>query len=55
MRKDLALALAEAERCGARLPAASLVDGFYAELQRRGAGRLDSSSLVTLLRAEAHR
>jgi hypothetical protein len=31
------------------------VDGFYAELQRRGAGRLDSSSPVTLLRAEAHR
>jgi 3-hydroxyisobutyrate dehydrogenase-like beta-hydroxyacid dehydrogenase len=52
MRKDLALALAEAERCGARLPVASLVDGFYAEVQCRGGGRLDSSSLLTLLRAE---
>jgi 3-hydroxyisobutyrate dehydrogenase-like beta-hydroxyacid dehydrogenase len=50
MRKDLALALAEAERCGARLPVAALVDGLYAEVQRRGGGRLDSSSLLTLLR-----
>jgi 3-hydroxyisobutyrate dehydrogenase len=50
MRKDLALALAEAERCGARLPVAALVDGFYAEVQQRGGGRLDSSSLLTLLR-----
>jgi len=55
MRKDLALALAEAQRCGAELPVAAVVDGFYAELQRRGAGRLDSSSLVTLLRAEGRR
>jgi len=52
MRKDLALALAEAERSGARLPVAALVDAFYAEVQRRGGGRLDSSSLLTLLRRE---
>jgi 3-hydroxyisobutyrate dehydrogenase-like beta-hydroxyacid dehydrogenase len=50
MRKDLALALAEAARCGAELPVARLVDGFYAELQRSGGGRLDTSSLVTRLR-----
>ena len=50
MRKDLALALAEAATCGARLPVAELVDGLYAEVQRRGGGRLDSSSLLTLLR-----
>jgi 3-hydroxyisobutyrate dehydrogenase-like beta-hydroxyacid dehydrogenase len=50
MRKDLALALAEAARVGARLPVAELVDGLYADLQRRGAGRLDTSSLLTLLR-----
>jgi 3-hydroxyisobutyrate dehydrogenase-like beta-hydroxyacid dehydrogenase len=50
MRKDLGLALAEAARCGAELPVARLVDGFYAELQRAGAGRLDTSSLVTRLR-----
>jgi 3-hydroxyisobutyrate dehydrogenase-like beta-hydroxyacid dehydrogenase len=52
MRKDLALALAEAERCGAALPVAKLVDGYYAEVQRRGGGRLDSSSLMTLLNAD---
>jgi 3-hydroxyisobutyrate dehydrogenase-like beta-hydroxyacid dehydrogenase len=53
MRKDLALALAEAARCGAELPVAQLVDGFYAELQRAGAGRLDTSSLVTRLRGKS--
>ena len=52
MRKDLGLALAEAARCGAELPVARLVDGFYAELQRAGAGRLDTSSLLTRLRRE---
>jgi 3-hydroxyisobutyrate dehydrogenase-like beta-hydroxyacid dehydrogenase len=55
MRKDLALALTEAERSGARLPVAALVDAFYAEVQRRGGGRLDSSSLLTLLRAAQDR
>jgi|SRR5262245_11939746 len=50
MRKDLALALAEASRCGAELPVAALVDAFYAELQGRGGGRLDSSSLIVRLR-----
>jgi 3-hydroxyisobutyrate dehydrogenase len=52
MRKDLALALAEAAACGAELPVAKLVDGFYAELQRAGGGRLDTSSLVTRLRGK---
>jgi 3-hydroxyisobutyrate dehydrogenase-like beta-hydroxyacid dehydrogenase len=52
MRKDLALALDEAAASGAPLPVAALVDGFYAELQRAGAGRLDTSSLVTRLRRE---
>jgi 3-hydroxyisobutyrate dehydrogenase-like beta-hydroxyacid dehydrogenase len=50
MRKDLAIALAEARRNGARLPVAALVDQLYAEVQARGGGRLDTSSLVTLLR-----
>jgi 3-hydroxyisobutyrate dehydrogenase-like beta-hydroxyacid dehydrogenase len=49
MRKDLGLALAEARRIGARLPATALVDQLYAELQARGAGRLDTSSLISLL------
>jgi 3-hydroxyisobutyrate dehydrogenase len=50
MRKDLALALAEARRNGARLPVAALVDQLYAALQSRGAGRQDTSSLIRLLR-----
>jgi len=49
MRKDLAMALDEARRNGARLPLAGLVDQLYAEVQRRGGGRLDTSSLMTLL------
>jgi 3-hydroxyisobutyrate dehydrogenase len=49
MRKDLAIALDEARRNGARLPLAALVDQLYAEVQRRGGGRLDTSSLITLL------
>ncbi len=52
MRKDLALALAEATACNAQLPVVELVDRFYAELQQAGGGRLDSSSLVTRLRGE---
>ncbi len=49
MRKDLGIALAEAERIGASLPLTQIVDRFYAKLQERGAGRLDTSSLIRLL------
>ena len=49
MRKDLEIALAEAKRCGAELPVTALVDGFYAELQAGGGGRLDTSSLLARL------
>lgn len=49
MRKDLAIALAEAERNGARLPATALIDQFYAQVQARGGGRWDTSSLIHLL------
>ncbi len=49
MRKDLRIALAEAARNGARLPVAELVDRFYAEVQERGRGRWDTSSLITRL------
>ena len=49
MRKDLGLVLDEARRNGARLPATALVDQFYAELQQRGGGRWDTSSLIRLL------
>lgn len=46
MRKDLGIALAEAQRNGAELPVARLVDGFYAEIQAMGGGRWDTSSLL---------
>ena len=49
MRKDLGIALAEAQRCNARLPVTAIVDGFYAEVQERGGARWDTSSLRTLL------
>ena len=46
MRKDLGICLDEARRNGARLPVASLVDDFYADVQRLGGGRWDTSSLI---------
>ncbi|MCI0599773.1 MAG: NAD(P)-dependent oxidoreductase [Beijerinckiaceae bacterium] len=49
MRKDLALCLEEARRNGATLPVAALVDQFYAEIQKMGGGRWDTSSLIALL------
>ena len=49
MRKDLGLALDEARVNGATLPVASLVDQFYADVQRAGGRRKDTSSLVTRL------
>jgi 3-hydroxyisobutyrate dehydrogenase len=49
MRKDLGLALDEAKRNGAVLPVAALVDQFYAEVQKMGGGRNDTSSLVRRL------
>jgi len=49
MRKDLGIALDEAERCGATLPVTSAVDALYAEVQARGGSRWDTSSLIALL------
>ena len=49
MRKDLGLALAEANRNGARLPVTALVDQFYADLQQMGGQRWDISSLIKRL------
>ncbi len=50
MRKDLGIVLAEARDNGAVLPVTALVDQFYAELQAKGGGRWDTSSLIRLLR-----
>jgi len=49
MRKDLRIALEEARNNGARLPAAALVDQFYAEIEAMGGGRWDTSSLIARL------
>ena len=49
MRKDLAICLDEARRNGAPLPVTALVDQFYRDVQAKGGGRWDTSSLVTRL------
>jgi 3-hydroxyisobutyrate dehydrogenase-like beta-hydroxyacid dehydrogenase len=46
MRKDLGMALEEGARRGVPLPVTEMVDALYAEVQRLGGGRLDSSSLL---------
>ena len=46
MRKDLGLVLDEARRNGANLPTTALIDQFYAEVQKMGGGRWDTSSLI---------
>ncbi len=50
MRKDLGIALDAARANGAALPVTALVDQFYAQLQSRGDRRIDTSSLIKLLR-----
>ncbi|ODA66793.1 2-hydroxy-3-oxopropionate reductase [Methyloligella halotolerans] len=49
MRKDFAILLDEARRNGAQLPVAALVDQFYADVQKMGGGRWDTSSLIARL------
>lgn len=50
MRKDLGIVLDEASRNGASLPITSKVDEFYSKVQEIGGGRLDTSSLILLLK-----
>ena len=49
MRKDLSICLAEARRNGANLPVSALVDQFYAEVQKMGGSRWDTSALIARL------
>jgi 3-hydroxyisobutyrate dehydrogenase-like beta-hydroxyacid dehydrogenase len=49
MRKDLGLVLDEAKSMGLTLPVTALVDQFYAQVQRRGGNRQDTSSLMRLM------
>jgi 3-hydroxyisobutyrate dehydrogenase len=49
MRKDLNICLDEARRNGANLPISALIDQFYAQAQKMGGKRWDTSSLIALL------
>jgi len=49
MRKDLSIVLGEARKNGASLPVTALVDQFYAEVQKMGGNRWDTSSLIARL------
>jgi 3-hydroxyisobutyrate dehydrogenase len=49
MRKDLRIALAEARKNGAQLPVTALIDQFYADVERLGGKRWDTSSLIARL------
>jgi 3-hydroxyisobutyrate dehydrogenase len=49
MRKDLGICLDEARSNGANLPVTAVVDQFYAEVQKMGGKRWDTSSLVARL------
>ena len=50
MRKDLRITLSEARANGAQLPLTALVDQFYAEVERMGGKRWDTSSLIARLK-----
>ena len=50
MRKDLGICLAEARANGATLPVTAVVDQLYGQVQQRGGGRWDTSSLIRVLR-----
>ncbi|MFL5020959.1 MAG: NAD(P)-dependent oxidoreductase [Microvirga sp.] len=49
MRKDLSIVLGEARKNGASLPVTALVDQFYADVQKMGGKRWDTSSLIARL------
>jgi len=53
MRKDLSICLDEARRNGASLPVTGLVDQLYADVQKMGGKRWDTSSLIARLKATA--
>ncbi|WP_395343175.1 NAD(P)-dependent oxidoreductase [Ningiella sp. W23] len=49
MRKDLSIVLDEAKKNNSTLPVTALVDQLYAQVQKNGGGRFDTSSLISLL------
>jgi 3-hydroxyisobutyrate dehydrogenase len=52
MRKDLSICLDEARKNGASLPVTALVDQFYADVQKMGGKRWDTSALLARLERE---
>jgi 3-hydroxyisobutyrate dehydrogenase len=52
MRKDLGIVLDEARRNGASLPVTATVDQFYADVQKMGGKRWDTSSLIARLKVQ---
>lgn len=50
MRKDLGIALDEARKNGSTLALTALVDQYYADVQKLGGSRWDTSSLLTRLK-----
>jgi len=49
MRKDLGIIIDEAKRNGAKLDVATLVNDYYADVQKMGGNRWDTSSLIARL------
>ncbi len=47
MRKDLGICLDHAEKLDISLPVTAIVNQFYAEVQKSGGARFDTSSLIT--------
>ena len=47
VRKDLAIAFAEADKLGADLTVTKQLDGYYKEIQESGGNRWDTSSLIS--------
>ena len=47
MRKDLGICLAHANNENISLPVTSIVNQFYAEVERNGGSKFDTSSLLT--------
>ena len=52
MRKDLGIALKTAEAMGVAMPMVETVDERYAEVQKKGGSRQDTSALIGVIRAE---
>jgi 3-hydroxyisobutyrate dehydrogenase len=50
MRKDLSIVLDEARRNGASVPVTAMVDQYYADVQKMGGRRWDTSSLIARLK-----